>query len=71
MHSSASTRNNLGGAQSSGPKSTVRSSGTNGNTTSHTQKTGGSNGPHTFKMKSSGEIRSSLGNRENNSGGKK
>ena len=71
MHSSASTRNNLGGAQSSGPKSTVRLSGTNGNTTSHTQKTGGSNGPHTFKMKSSGEIRSSLGNRENNSGGKK
>lgn len=84
MHSSASTRNNLGGVQSSGPKPqpqgqrpssstkpAVRSSGTNGNTTSHTQKTGGSNGPHTFKMKSSGEIRSSLGNRENNSGGKK
>lgn len=84
MHSSASTRNSLGGAQSSGPKPqpqgqrpssstkpAVRSSGTNGNTTSHTQKTGGSNGPHTFKMKSSGEIRSSLGNRENNSGGKK
>ena len=84
MHSSASTRNNIGGAQSSGlkpqsqgqrpsssTKPAVRSSGTNGNTTSHTQKTGGSNGPHTFKMKSSGEIRSSLGNRENNSGGKK
>lgn len=84
IHSSASTRNSLGGAQSSGPKPqpqgqrpssstkpAVRSSGTNGNTTSHTQKTGGSNGPHTFKMKSSGEIRSSLGNRENNSGGKK
>lgn len=84
MHSSASTRNNIGGAQSSGlkpqsqgqrpsssTKPAVRSSGTNGNTTSHTQKTGGSNGPHTFKMKSSEEIRSSLGNRENNSGGKK
>ena len=84
MHSSASTRNSLGGAQSSGPKPqlqgqnpssstkpAVRSSGTNGNTKPHSQiQQPNTSGPHTFKMKSSGEIRNSLGNR-GNSGGKK
>lgn len=80
MHSSASTRNSLGGAQSSGPKPqpqgqrpssstkpAVRSSGTNGNTKprSQAQKPSAS-GVHTYKMKSSGEIRNSLGNRNNN-----
>ena len=84
MHSSASTRNSLGGAQSSGPKpqsqvqrpssstkSAVRSSGTNGNTKPRSQaQKPSTSGPHTFKMKSSGEIRNSLGNR-GNSGGKK
>lgn len=84
MHSSASTRNSLGGAQSSGPKPqpqgqrpssstkpAVRSSGTNGNTKprSQAQKPSAS-GAHTYKMKSSSEIRNSLGNR-GNSGGKK
>lgn len=84
MHSSASTRNSLGGAQSSGPKPqpqsqrtssstkpAVRSSGTNGNTKprSQAQKPSAS-GVRTYKMKSSGEIRNSLGNR-GNSGGKK
>lgn len=80
MHSSASTRNSLGGAQSSGPKPqpqgqrpssstkpAVRSSGTNGNTKprSQAQKPSAS-GVRTYKMKSSGEIRNSLGNRNNN-----
>lgn len=84
MHSSASTRNSLGGAQSSGPKPqpqgqrpssstkpAVRLSGTNGNTKprSQAQKPSAS-GAHTYKMKSSSEIRNSLGNR-GNSGGKK
>lgn len=84
MHSSASTRNSLGGAQSSGSKPqpqgqrpssstkpAVRSSGTNGNTKprSQAQKPSAS-GAHTYKMKSSSEIRNSLGNR-GNSGGKK
>lgn len=84
MHSSASTRNSFGGAQSSGPKPqpqgqrpssstkpAVRSSGTNGNTKprSQAQKPSAS-GAHTYKMKSSSEIRNSLGNR-GNSGGKK
>ena len=81
MHSSASTRNSLGGAQSSGPKPqpqgqrpssstkpAVRSSGTNGNTKPRSQnpKPNSSNGPRTYKMKSSGEIRNSLGNRNGN-----
>ena len=84
MHSSASTRNSLGGAQSSGPKPqpqgqrpssstkpAVRSSGTNGNTKPRSQAQKPSvSGVHTYKMKSSGEIRNSLGNRGNN-GGKK
>ena len=84
MHSSASTRNSLGGAQSSGPKPqsqvqrpssstkpSVRSSGTNGYTKPRSQaQKPSTSGPHTFKMKSSGEIRNSLGNR-GNSGGKK
>lgn len=84
MHSSVSTRNSLGGAQSSGPKPqsqvqrpssstkpAVRSSGTNGNTKPRSQaQKPSTSGPHTFKMKSSGEIRNSLGNR-GNSGGKK
>lgn len=80
MHSSASTRNSLGGAQSSGPKPqpqgqrpssstkpAVRSSGTNGNTKprSQAQKPSAS-GVRTYKMKSSGEIRNSLGNRNSN-----
>ena len=79
MHSSASTRNSLGGAQSSGPKPqpqgqrpssstkpAVRSSGTNGNTKprSQAQKPSAS-GVRTYTMKSSGEIRNSLGNRNN------
>lgn len=81
MHSSASTRNSLGGAQSSGPKPqpqgqrplsstkpAVRSSGTNGNTKPRSQnpKPNSSNGSRTYKMKSSGEIRNSLGNRNTN-----
>lgn len=80
MHSSASTRNSLGGAQSSGPKPqpqgqrpssstkpAVRLSGTNGNTKprSQAQKPSAS-GVRTYKMKSSGEIRNSLGNRNSN-----
>lgn len=79
-HSRASTRNSLGGAQSSGPKPqpqgqrpssstkpAVRSSGTNGNTKprSQAQKPSAS-GVRTYKMKSSGEIRNSLGNRNSN-----
>ncbi len=81
MHSSASTRNSLGGAQSSGTKPqpqgqrpssstkpAVRSSGTNGNTKPRSQnpKPNSSNGPRTYKMKTSGEIRNSLGNRNGN-----
>lgn len=80
MHSSASTRNSLGGAQSSGPKPqpqgqrpssstkpAVRSSGTNGNTKPRSQaQKPSTSGVRTYKMKSSGEIRNSLGNRNSN-----
>ena len=80
MHSSASTRNSLGGAQSSGPKPqpqgqrpssstkpAVRSSGTNGNTKPRSQaQKPSTSGARTYTMKSSGEIRNSLGNRNTN-----